>query len=186
MHAVAQKLHDRGIEVRWPKYGDSRRLAIVNARDARSEITAEDCGYVTWDYWPRTGPGTDAADLAATVLDVLGAHVAAPVPAARGVLTLKGAVGRALKDRGLNVSVAVYQDDVAFDATTEIVAANPAVPSCGQVRVTDDGCITWECHHDGPPAECALAVADTIVPILTHGIGTGAGSAVGMEVANSG
>jgi hypothetical protein len=40
-----------------------------------------------------------------------------------------------------------------------------------------DGCVTWECHHDGPPAECARAVADTIVPILTHGIGTGAGSA---------
>ncbi len=79
-------------------------------------------------------------------------------------------MGRALKARGLNVSVAVYQDDVAFDAITEIVAANPAIPSCGQVRVTDDPCITWECHQNGPPAVCALAVADTIVPILTHGM----------------
>lgn len=142
----------------------------MNARDARSEITAEDCGYVTWDYWPSAGPGTEPADLAATVLDVLGADVAAPVTAPCEALSLKGAVGRALKARGLNVSVAVYQDDVAFDAITEIVAANPAIPSCGQVRVTDDPCITWECHHDGPPADCALAVADTIVPILTHGI----------------
>jgi hypothetical protein len=99
MHAVAEKLHERGIEVRWPKYRDSRRLAIVNARDARSEITAEDCGYVTWDYWPGAGAGSEAGDVTATVLDVLGARGTRPVPAVRGTLTLKGAVGRALKAR---------------------------------------------------------------------------------------
>jgi hypothetical protein len=81
--------------------------------------------------------------------------------------------------------VAVYQDDVALDATTEIVAANPAIPSCGQVRVTDDPCITWECHHDGPPAECARAVADTIVPILTHGIGGGDSGRVFRRIGNA-
>src|SRR4030088_2066230 len=82
MHAVAEKLHDRGIKIRWPKYRDSRRLAIVTARRARSEITAEDCGYVTWDYWPCTGPDTEPADLAGMVLDVLGVRVTTLVPAA--------------------------------------------------------------------------------------------------------
>lgn len=154
----------------------------MNARRARSEITAEDCGYVTWDYWPWSGSGTPPADVAGLVLAVLGAqsagaHPAGPAPAAPGpaaacALTLKGAVGQALRAHGLDVTMAIYPDDLAFDVTAEIVAANPAVPSCGRVRVTDDGCITWECHHDGPPAECALAVADTIVPVLTHGIGS--------------
>jgi hypothetical protein len=168
MCAVAEKLGDRGIEVGWPKYGDSRRLTIANARGARSDITAEDCGFVTWDYWPHTGPATDPDDLAAIVRDVLGAPAATRGPATRGTLPLKGAAGRILRANGLKVTLAAYQDDVALDVITEIVVTNPAIPSCGLVRVTDDACVTWECHHDAPPAECALAVADTVVPILNH------------------
>lgn len=173
MRALAEKLHGRGIEIRWPKYRDSRRLVILNARDARSEITGEDCGYVTWDYWPSSGSRTQPADLAGLVLEVLGAQLSKPLPAVHGRLSLKGAVGRTLRAGGLEVTLAVYPDNVALDAITEIVAANPAIAGCGLVRVTEDACVTWECQHDDPPSESALAVADTIVPVLTHGIGLG-------------
>ena len=53
--------------------------------------------------------------------------------------------------------------------SAEVVITNPAVPFCGLVRVADDARITWQCEIGGPAAECALAVSDTIVPLLNHG-----------------
>jgi hypothetical protein len=170
MHAVAGKLRDMGIDVRFPDDAEGRCLVIVNAKDARSDITVEDCGCLVWDYWPLSSSETDPADITGMVLGVLGGHVTDWPPPASRAPTLKSAVGQALQAYGLDVTMSVYGDNETFEVTSEITAISPELPECGRVLVTDDGLVTWELCHGGPPSECALNVADTIVPVLIHGI----------------
>lgn len=168
MYEVAARLHDFGFGIRLPKDG-SRHLVIVNAKRACSEITVDDSGYVTWDYWPWSGPATDPADLVEMTLSLLGPAPIGTHASADHGSTLKSRVGQALRELGLHVTMAVYEDAEALDVTAEIVATNPEVPYCGLVRLADDARITWECQIDGSAAESALAVTDTIVPLLVHG-----------------
>jgi len=168
MYEVAVRLHDLGFGIRLPKDG-SRHLVIVNAKRACSEITVDDSGYVTWDYWPWSGPATDPSDLIGVTLSLLG-----PVPGGTRArtssgATLKSRVGQSLRESGLHVTMAIYEDAETLDVAAEIVITNPNVPFCGLVRLADDARITWECQIDGSAAECALAVTDTIVPLLAHG-----------------
>ena len=158
-----------GFGIRLPKDADSRRLVIVNAIRARSEITVEDAGYVTWDYRPWSVATTDPADLAGIALFLLGPANTGARPVVGDGRTLKGRVGRALRELGLHVTMAVYEDADALDVAAEVVATNPAVPFCGLVCVADDARITWRCRINDSAAECALAVTDTIVPLLAHG-----------------
>jgi hypothetical protein len=169
MYAVAAKLHDFGLGIRLPKDGQSRHLVILNAKRACSEITVHDGGYVIWDYWPWSGAATDPADLAGVALSLLGPANTRARPVVSEGPTLKSRVGRALRELGLHVTMAVYEDADALDVAAEVVVTNPAVPFCGLVRVADDARITWQCEIGGPVAECALAVTDTIVPLLIHG-----------------
>lgn len=170
MHAVADRLQSKGLDLRFPNYEEGRCLSIANAKGARSDITVEDCGYVLWEYWPLSQAKTNPADIAAVALGVLGGNITGPGPSANPKVALKGAVGRELEDRRMSVTLAVYEDEKMFEVMAEIMAVNPNLPELGRVFVTDEGSITWEYHNDGPRAECALAVADTIVPILVHGI----------------
>jgi hypothetical protein len=123
---------------------------------------------VTWGYRPETGNLTDPADIVGIVLSLLGSPTSGTQPVISRRLGLRTQVGEALRRLRLHVEVAVYQGS-ASGVATEIVAANLAVPFCGLVRIDDDARITWECNIGGPATECALAVADTIVPILAHG-----------------
>lgn len=97
MHAVADKLRDTGIDVRFPDDDGGRCLVIVNAKDARSDITVEDCGCLVWDYWPLSGSETDPADIAGMVLGVLGGHVTDWPPPASRAPALKAPWGRHCK-----------------------------------------------------------------------------------------
>ena len=123
-----------------------------------------------WDYWPWSGAATDPADLAGMILSLLGPATTSTRPVIGRGSTLKSRVGQALRDLGLHVTMTVYEDAEALDVTAEIVATNPDVPFCGLVRMADDAWITWQCEIVGPAAECALAVSDTIVPLLIHGV----------------
>jgi hypothetical protein len=169
MQAVAAMLRDNGVGVRFPAYSEGRCLSIVNAKRARSDITVHDNGYVMWEYWPFSGAKTEPANIAAVVLRVIGGRLTGAALPQRRSLTLKGAVGRELRARGLDVSMLVYEDSDAFEVTGEIVAVNPTRPEDGRVWVTDEGSITWECYVDGSPDECALTVADAILAVLVHG-----------------
>src|SRR5579875_1238534 len=140
MHAVADTLRGYGFDVRFPKCSDGRRLTIVNAKDARSEITVQDSGFITWDYWPWTGSETDPADIVGLILGILGPSMTRERPTINHALTLKGAVGLALRKLGLNVALVVCEDDETLNVTGEIVVTNPTYPCSGSVRVTDDGC----------------------------------------------
>jgi hypothetical protein len=169
MYAVAAKLHDFGFGIRLPKDKQSRHLVILNAKRACSEITVHDDGYVIWDYWPWSGAETDPADLAEVVLSLLGPANTRARPVVADGPTLKSRVGRALRELRLHVTMTVYEDADALDVAAEVVITNPAASFCGLVRVADDARITWQCEIDGPIAECALAVTDTIVPLLIYG-----------------
>lgn len=172
MRMVAERLTANGVAIRMPDYADSRRLNIVNARRARSEIIAEDCGYVVWDYWPWSGAHSDPADITSLVLRVLGADHYATTRniSAQPALKLKGIVGRDLAARGLRVSLEVFEDLVAFDVVAEISVTNPARPERGRVCITDEGSVMWEYHHEST-RETLMDVVDTITPVLTNGIG---------------
>jgi hypothetical protein len=174
MSAVAEKLAACGFGVRSPEWEESRRLTITSAERARCELTVEDGGSVRWDYRPSSGGGNDPAQMTGQVLRVLGAaDTGEPRPSARRGVSLKGVVGRALAARGLKVGLAVYEDPDFYDVGAEIVVTNPARPERGQVRVSDDGDITWECRYYD---DCdAAEIADAVVGIFTDGIGNRAG-----------
>jgi hypothetical protein len=57
--------------------------------------------------------------------------------------TFKASVGRELTARGLEVELAVYTDEAAFDAFAEIVATVQGGDEDAQVYVADDGGMTW-------------------------------------------
>jgi len=73
MRAVAEKLAARGVGVRLPEWQECRRLTITSVERARCELTVEDGGPVRWYYRPRSGGGTDPAEMTGLVLRVLGA-----------------------------------------------------------------------------------------------------------------
>ena len=150
MYAVAARLHDFGFGIRLPKDRQSRHLVILNAERACSEITVYDGGYVIWDYWPWSGPSTDPAHLAGIALSLIGPAPVNTRPVVGPGPTLKSRVGRSLRDLGLHVTIALYEDADALDVAAEVVASNPDVPFCGLVRVADDARIIWECETGGP------------------------------------
>jgi hypothetical protein len=170
MRMVAEMLTTSGVDIRMPKYADGRRLNIVNAQRARSEITVEE-GYVLWDYWPWSGPHTDPADITGLVVHLVGAgqqRTVAPV-GSQWHLKLKSIVGRDLDARGLHVALEVFEDFVAYDVAADISVTNPGRPERGRVCVSDEGSVMWEYRYDMSTE--TRAVVDTITPVLTNGIG---------------
>jgi hypothetical protein len=124
--------------------GEGSRLAIAWP-GARCQLAVSDWGTAEWEFWPQSPVGTDPA-LAADAATALLTGREGPFPrlAARyGSGTFKGAVGRELRARGLEVTLAVYADEVGFDAFAEVVATAPGGGDEAQVRVADDGGLTW-------------------------------------------
>jgi len=63
----------------------------------------------------------------------------------------------------------VYEDPDYYDVSAEVVVSNPARPERGQVSVSDDGDLTWECRYYD---DCdATQIADAVAGIVTDGIG---------------
>lgn len=178
MRLVAARLAACGLEVRLPEHADSRRLAIISARCARSELTVADCGQVTWEYWPWSGPRTDPAQLTALVLRLLGGAVGASTGPSgpRAHLTLKGIIGCELEARGLHVTLEVFEDLIAYDVAASIAVTSPARPRRGRVWVADEGSLTWDCQCTGPASQQAETIAEAIAPILTQGTGAATGT----------
>jgi hypothetical protein len=173
LHIVADGLTAHGFDTRSPTWEQSQRLDISNVRGALCALSLTGSGEATWEYRPCHGTCTDPAHITAIVLRILAGDAAsggAP-PAPSGGLTLKGAVGRALAERGMTVCLTViHQDDTNYDLYAEIDVASPADPGRGHVRVADDGTIRWHCtYHD--PADDTVGlrpgdIAETIANAL--------------------
>jgi hypothetical protein len=146
MRLVGERLTRNGLDVRRPEEPGRSPLSIAG-QGMPCELSVNDSGYVQLECGPRTADEADPgqlADLAFTLL-TSGAEDQPhhPREAERHGLTLKGIVGRELRDRGLAVALNVYADEIGLDTYTEIVVTSPDSTQDAEVRVTDDGGLTW-------------------------------------------
>jgi len=160
LRLVADGLTGAGLDVRPPGDADGCRLDIAWP-GARCTLAVGDCGSAEWEYWPWSPQDADpnlTADLATALLT----GRTGPQPRLgsghqRENVTFKGIVGLELKARGLEVELAVYCDETAFDTFAEIIATAPGPgDDGGQVCVTDEGGLTWTRYY---LAEAALVSA---------------------------
>jgi hypothetical protein len=188
MHLVADGLAGNGFEVGLPECGDGGCLSIASPA-ARCALTVDDWGSVVLDWNPVAGSAVDPLELAEVASALLTGRAALSRwqgdCGGRADLTLKGRVGRELQARGLQVELEVYPDELAFDAHTEIVATAPGTGPDAEVRVSDDGRLSWECDY--ATAEAAVCrepdhttwiadpgkVADDIVAAVTVALSQG-------------
>jgi hypothetical protein len=147
MRLVADGLTQKGFPTQLPAYSDSRRLTIA-APAARCTLSVEDSGGVCWDWQPPAGQALDPrhlADLASLLLTGQSSTQPSAIdPGHLSRFTLKGAVGHELAARGLRARMEICTDHESFDVDAVMVASVPG--GCAEVRVTDDGSLSWE--HD--------------------------------------
>jgi hypothetical protein len=167
MRQVGEGLALTGLDVR-PYRDDGSSQVDIGCRAGHCTLWASDFGTAEWEYQPAqdADPGL-AADLAAILLT---GHAEAcphpPLDPRRPHLTFKGIVGLDLRARGLDVELAVYPEEDVLSVAAGIVITSPAGPGGGmQVRVTDDGHLTWK--RDYQPGEPAVAA---IVETVTRAI----------------
>ena len=147
LRLVADGLAGAGLDVRPPADEDGCRLDIAMP-GARCTLAVGEGGSAEWEYCPRSPQDADP-DLAADLATALLTGCSGPQPRLGSGhqlenVTFKGIVGLELKARGLDVELAVYCDETAFDTFAEIIATVPGQgDDGGQVCVTDEGGLTW-------------------------------------------
>jgi hypothetical protein len=146
LRLVADGLADAGLDVSAPGDEEGCRLDIALS-GARCTLAVGEGGSAEWEYWPWSADDADP-DLTADLATVLLTGQAGPQPRLgsghqRENVTFKGIVGLELKARGLEVELAVYCDETAFDVIAEIIATVPGQGGGGQVCVADDGGLIW-------------------------------------------
>jgi hypothetical protein len=146
LRLVADGLVASGLDVRPSDEPGQVGQVVIARDDAHCELTVDERGQVQWDYRPRSADPKRLADMATVLLtgqrgDLPRLGNGHDYPG----VTLKGRVGLELRERGLDVRLAVYGDDRYFESCSEIVATNPgdADGDAGQVYVTDDGGLLW-------------------------------------------
>ncbi len=151
MRMVAAKLAAHEFDVREPEWPDSRRLMVTNLLGTTCDVTVDDGGGVTWEYWRGHSEGADPDRLAGLVAWLLASDEGAGRPrrTAGRVVTaeLPRIVGRALKARGLEVNLDVCADDHELLVVADVVVTNRAHPERGRVLVGDEVGLTWESDY---------------------------------------
>jgi hypothetical protein len=170
MNTVADRLTDHGLDILGPAWGEAHCFRVPNVRGALCEVTVREDGTLAWEYRPFHGYRADPARITAIAAEVLGAGSVASGAAGRAAgLTLKGAVGVALREAGLAARLGpVVPDESACEVYAEVEISNPGRAERGTVWVSDEGMIRWECQV-GPPGggvEAAEA-AETIARALS-------------------
>ena len=186
LRLVADGLTGAGLDVSAPGDGEGR-LAIAWP-GARCTLAVGDCGSAEWEYCPWSPQDADP-DLAADLATALLTGQAGPQPRLGSGhqlenVTFKGVVGLELKARGLEVELAVYCDETAFDTFAEIIATVPGQgDDGGQVCVTDEGGLTWtrdywaeaaamvsapdRCGQAADPASVASSVVEAVTRAMS-------------------
>lgn len=170
LRLVADGLAGAGLDVRAP--GDGEGRLDIALPGARCTLAVGECGSAEWEYCPWSPQDADP-DLAADLATVLLTGQAGPQPRLGSGhqlenVTFKGIVGLELKARGLEVELAVYCDETAFDTFAEIIATvpGPGGPG-GQVCVADDGGLTWTRDYLAEAADPA-GIAGLVVEAVTR------------------
>ena len=165
---LTRRLAAAGFGVHSTRWRDRQELIILNVTDARSCLTLTGSGWARWHYEPhrpRHRGGHPRRD-----------HRPHPRRTSHRrrhpradtyqAFPLKGKVGRCLQDRGLTVTLHVYEDWESFEATTDIEVTSPARPWLGTIQLADTGHLDWQCDYraafHGDPGQ----LADVIIPIL--------------------
>jgi hypothetical protein len=183
LRLVADGLAGAGFDVSPP--GDGEGRLDIAWPGARCTLAVGEGGSAEWEYWPWSADGADP-DLTADLATVLLTGQAGPLPRLgaghqRENVTFKGIVGLELRARGLEVELAVYCDETAFDTFAEIIATVPGPgDGGGQVCVTDEGGLTWTRDYwaeaaalIAAPGLCGQAadpatIADSVVDAVTR------------------
>jgi hypothetical protein len=174
MTAVADRLTDHDLDILGPAWEKTHGFKVTNVRGALCEVTVSETCSVSWEYRPFRGARADPAPVMAMVLELLGArsteHRGTPPGRYLG-LSLKGAVGVALRERGLHARLGqVRRDEPACEVHADVEVANPARPDRGTAWVTDEAAVLWECRFSDParglqglaPADIATAIAQAL------------------------
>lgn len=186
LRLVADGLTCAGLDVRPPADGEGR--VAIAWPGARCTLAVGDCGSAEWEYRPWSPQDADP-DLTADLATALLTGRTGPQPRLgsghqRENVTFKGIVGLELKARGLDVELAVYCDETAFDTFAEIIATAPGPgDGGGQVCVTDDGGLTWTrdyldeaaamvsapelCGQAADPARVASSVVEAVTRAMS-------------------
>lgn len=150
LRLLADGLTGAGLDVRPPADGEGR--LDIALPGARCTLAVGECGSAEWEYCPWSPQDADP-DLTADLATVLLTGRAGPQPRLGSGhqfenVTFKGIVSLELRARGLEVELAVYCDETAFDTFAEIIATVPGPgDGGGQVCVTDEGGLTWTCDY---------------------------------------
>ena len=127
LRLVADGLTGAGLDVRAP--GDGEGRLDIALPGARCTLAVGEGGSAEWEYCPWSPEDADP-DLTADLATALLTGRAGPQPRLGSGhqfenVTFKGIVGLELKARGLDVELAVYCDETAFDTFAEIIATVP-------------------------------------------------------------
>ena len=169
---VADGLTHQGFDVRDPVLERAHFLKVTNARHAYCEIMISENGTVTWEYRRfdgRLGP----AQMTSMAISILGADRAEregkPLTQQPGQ-TLKGTVGQALRERGMQVRVKILNPDDLCELDAEVWAVNPAMASRGTARVNDNGMVRWDCRLSEPGAQDEGITLDELVKTVVNAL----------------
>jgi hypothetical protein len=177
MRQVAEKLAAQGFEVCFPEGPESRCLTVTNLPGTTCDVTVEDSGAITWDYWRSVRMGADPGRVAALALRLLTDDGADLPPASAALMpagcSLPGIVGRELEAAGMDVHLDVFADQICFEVTAEVVVVNPARPERGRIRVGDEAGLVWETDRGGADRTGPGAVTGTIIAVLDQDIEDG-------------
>lgn len=171
LRLVTDGLTSVGLDIRSPADADDSRLAI-DWPGARCSLAVGEGGSAEWEYWPWSPQDADP-DLTADLATALLTGRSGPQPRLGSGrqfdnVTFRGIVGLELRAGGLEVELAVYCDETAFDTFAEIVATVPGPgDGGGQVCVSDDGGLTWTRDYLAEAADPAR-VAGSVVEAVTR------------------
>jgi hypothetical protein len=180
MHAVADGLSDHGFDILGPEWEATHHFKVTNVLGALCEVTISRNGSVSWEYRQIHGCRADPSHVTSMVLALLGAGRTehhGTRPSLYTGLTLKGAVGLAMRERGLHARLGcVMPDEVACEVYAEVEVTNPRQSDRGKVWVSDDGVVRWEFRLSDPtqgitgmdPEEISKTIASSLPRIVEH------------------
>jgi hypothetical protein len=173
---VAARLSGRELDVQLPVSAGGPALKVTSLPDIECYVEVHDSGYVLLEYWYRSRGACDPRTLTAQVVRILredsedGTHAS---PAAQEKRwedeNLIAAVGRALKASGLAVGLDAYFDHDDFSVSPALTIASPGRADRGEVRISEDGGLVWECHYPGAskPGDVADSIAEIVSGVLS-------------------
>ncbi|HEY1619280.1 MAG TPA: hypothetical protein VGG25_16790 [Streptosporangiaceae bacterium] len=145
---IAEGLNAQEFTVHDPAAEDACFMRVMNARAAFSQVLISQAGRVTWDYLPFPGREADPAQVAGMIVGLLDDETAV-VPAVPGGplgQSLKDSVDSALRGSGMRVTRCAPLRDEFGELCADMTITNPDQPARGEVTLTDEGMIIWECR----------------------------------------